>query len=255
MTTKGASVISVPSSRGHAEVVEDDEDDEGEEISEGAAGTFGVRGSGASARKRAKGKHTSSNSNNVHARHRQTQLEDGVLDLDDEDIMPDYSDTPMYEFVNDMGIGRRSQLFLDQQKQLLEKRRLAKLEKQAKKDIVDGEGRAGSTVPQHGEGNEGEEGIGHPDDLKGGHTLDGALEKKEDVKKVALTSKMMPQAKTIELDIESLTVDHAAVDGIEQGPIEYVEESASTRFINSASFSNKFRSEKWTDEETEMFYQ
>lgn len=58
----------------------------------------------------------------------------------------------------------------------------------------------------------------------------------------------------IELDLDSLTVDHATVDGVEQGPIEYVDESSTSRFVNSATFSNKFRSEKWSEDETELFY-
>lgn len=58
----------------------------------------------------------------------------------------------------------------------------------------------------------------------------------------------------IELDLDSLTVDHATVDGIEQGPIEYVDESSTSKFVNSATYSNKFRSEKWSEDETELFY-
>ncbi|KAF8924923.1 Transcription factor TFIIIB component B, partial [Haplosporangium bisporale] len=58
----------------------------------------------------------------------------------------------------------------------------------------------------------------------------------------------------IELDLDSLTVDHATVDGVDQGPIEYVDESSTSRFVNSATFSNKFRSEKWSEDETELFY-
>jgi transcription factor TFIIIB component B'' len=55
--------------------------------------------------------------------------------------------------------------------------------------------------------------------------------------------------------MDSLTVDHAAVDAAaDQGPMEYVEESSTTRFINSASYSKTNKGEKWTDEETEQFY-
>src|SRR5690606_19344160 len=60
----------------------------------------------------------------------------------------------------------------------------------------------------------------------------------------------------IELDMDSLTVDHAVVDApTDQGPMEYVEESSATKFTNSASYSKKNKSEKWSDIETEMFYQ
>lgn len=44
------------------------------------------------------------------------------------------------------------------------------------------------------------------------------------------------------------------MDGVDQGPIEYVDESSTSRFVNSATFSNKFRSEKWSEDETELFY-
>lgn len=44
------------------------------------------------------------------------------------------------------------------------------------------------------------------------------------------------------------------MDGIEQGPIEYVDESSTSKYVNSATFSNKFRSEKWSEDETELFY-
>lgn len=60
----------------------------------------------------------------------------------------------------------------------------------------------------------------------------------------------------IELDMDSLTVDHDIVDAVEdQGPMEYVEESALTKFVNSSSYSTKLKSEKWSEEDTERFYE
>ncbi|KAI8346822.1 hypothetical protein B0O80DRAFT_368550, partial [Mortierella sp. GBAus27b] len=34
-----------------------------------------------------------------------------------------------------------------------------------------------------------------------------------------------------------------------------VEESSSTKFVNSATFNKRISSERWTTEETEMFYE
>ncbi|KAG0362567.1 Transcription factor TFIIIB component B [Podila minutissima] len=221
-TTKGASIITVPSARSHVE--REDEDGDAEE---------------SAARKRAKGKHV------VRPRH-------GEEEVEGEDAMPDYSDTPMYEFVKDMGTGRRSQVFLERQKQIDEKRRVARKERRIK-DIRSAEGRA---TPLHGEGDEEEEVL---------EELEDGIEKEEEVKKAKIATPIPSQPKTfapqvrvvdgrIELDLDSLTVDHAAVDGIEQGPIEYVDESSTSKYVNSATFSNKFRSEKWSEDETELFY-
>ncbi|KAG0032661.1 Transcription factor TFIIIB component B [Podila clonocystis] len=221
-SAKGASIITVPSARSHVE--REDEDGEAEETA---------------ARKRAKGKHV------VRPRH-------GEEEVEGEDAMPDYSDTPMYEFVKDMGSGRRSQVFLERQKLIDEKRRIARKERRIK-DIRSAEGRA---TPLPGEEDEGEEAL---DELEGG------IEKEEEMKKAPIATPTPSQPKTfapqvrvvdgrIELDLDSLTVDHATVDGIEQGPIEYVDESSTSKFVNSATYSNKFRSEKWSEDETELFY-
>lgn len=60
----------------------------------------------------------------------------------------------------------------------------------------------------------------------------------------------------IELDMDSLTVDHAVVDAADHlEPLEYVDESAATRFTNSASYSKKNKSEKWSEEDTELFFE
>ncbi|KAG0333370.1 Transcription factor TFIIIB component B [Podila horticola] len=219
-TAKGASIITVPSARSYER---EDEDGEAEEA----------------ARKRAKGKHV------VRPRH-------GEEEVEGEDAMPDYSDTPMYEFVKDMGTGRRSQVFLERQKQIDEKRKIARKERRIK-DIRSAEGRA---TPLPGEEDEGEEML---------EELESAVEKEEEVKKAKIATTILSQPKTfapqvrvvdgrIELDLDSLTVDHATVDGIEQGPIEYVDESSTSKFVNSATYSNKFRSEKWSEDETELFY-
>ncbi|KAF9204245.1 Transcription factor TFIIIB component B [Podila verticillata] len=218
-TAKGASIISVPSARNHER---EEEEGEAEETA---------------ARKRAKGKHV------VRPRH-------GEEEVEGEEVMPDYSDTPMYEFVKDMGVGRRSQVFLERQKQIDEKRRIARKERRIK-DIRSAEGRA---TPQPGE-----------EDEEFSEEL-GEIEKEEEAKKANIAPpKTSSQPKTfapqvrvvdgrIELDLDSLTVDHATVDGVDQGPIEYVDESSTSRFVNSATFSNKFRSEKWSEDETELFY-
>lgn len=107
----------------------------------------------------------------------------GEEEVEGEDAMPDYSDTPMYEFVKDMGTGRRSQVFLERQKQIDEKRRVARKERRIK-DIRSAEGRA---TPLHGEGDEEEEVL---------EELEDGIEKEEEVKKAKIATPIPSQPKT-----------------------------------------------------------
>ncbi|KAF9406751.1 Transcription factor TFIIIB component B, partial [Podila epigama] len=235
-SAKGASIITVPSARKRI-----DDDGDGTDNGDGEGG-------GNSSRKKAKGKHLIRGNG-----HRSTTGEGGENEeLDGEDVLPDYSDTPMYEFVKDMGVGRRSAVFLERQKQMDEKRRIAKKEKRIK-DIQDEEGSGkdrASMTPQPDE----------DDELEAKEKADVKSKSNMSTPKTPIQPKTFaPQVRVvdgrIELDIDSLTVDHAAVDGVEQGPIEYVEESSTSKFVNSATFSTKFRSEKWTETETDLFYE
>lgn len=107
----------------------------------------------------------------------------GEEEVEGEDAMPDYSDTPMYEFVKDMGTGRRSQVFLERQKQIDEKRKIARKERRIK-DIRSAEGRA---TPLPGEEDEGEEML---------EELESAVEKEEEVKKAKIATTILSQPKT-----------------------------------------------------------
>jgi transcription factor TFIIIB component B'' len=60
-----------------------------------------------------------------------------------------------------------------------------------------------------------------------------------------------PNGETI-VDEESLFVDRA--EEHETDNYVHVEESDATKFINSGSYSKKFRGTRWTAEETELFY-
>ena len=60
-----------------------------------------------------------------------------------------------------------------------------------------------------------------------------------------------PNGETI-VDEESLFVDRA--EGHETDNYVHVEESDATKFVNSGSYSKKFRGTRWTAEETELFY-
>ncbi|KAF9578935.1 Transcription factor TFIIIB component B [Lunasporangiospora selenospora] len=245
------SIISVPSSRTRA-VREETEIEE--DYQEGGSSQH------PQPRKRTKSKHVASQSSTSRGKQpiRQRYGDDeeeangaeGEEELD-EDAVPDYSNTRMFEFVKDMGVGRRSALFIEQQKQLDEKRRLALQERQV---LLDAE-RDGSTPPS---------GYGMYAELDPGQG--SQYSKKEEAKSEQSTPNMASAPKTfapqvrivdgrIELDLDSLTVDHAVVEGGEnQGPMEYVEESASTKFINSATYSKKSKSERWSEADTELFY-
>jgi hypothetical protein len=59
----------------------------------------------------------------------QEQEGEGEEGEEGDEEFPDYSNTPMYEFVKDMGVGRRSAVFMERQKQIDEQRRIAKIEK------------------------------------------------------------------------------------------------------------------------------
>jgi transcription factor TFIIIB component B'' len=60
-----------------------------------------------------------------------------------------------------------------------------------------------------------------------------------------------PNGETI-VDEDSLFVDRA--EEHETDNYVHVEESDATKFINSGSYSKKFRGTRWTAEETELFY-
>ena len=60
-----------------------------------------------------------------------------------------------------------------------------------------------------------------------------------------------PNGETI-VDEESLFVDRA--EGHETDNYVHVEESDATKFVNSGSYSKKFRGTRWTAEETDLFY-
>lgn len=57
------------------------------------------------------------------------------------------------------------------------------------------------------------------------------------------------------LDEDSLVIDRTAeAASHNDGPITTVIESAATRYVNSASYSKKERSERWNDDETKLFF-
>ena len=60
-----------------------------------------------------------------------------------------------------------------------------------------------------------------------------------------------PNGETI-VDEESLLVDRA--EEHETDNYVHIEESDATKFVNSGSYSKKFRGTRWTVEETELFY-
>lgn len=99
--------------------------------------------------------------------------------------MPDYSDTPMYEFVKDMGTGRRSKIFLEHQKIMDEKRRVKRQEK-INREMRIAEGREPSETPAP----EGEEDEEYPE----GEDDNTSVKKDEKDKQRAKSETVTPKA-------------------------------------------------------------
>ncbi|KAH7047670.1 hypothetical protein BKA57DRAFT_493075 [Linnemannia elongata] len=242
----GASVISLPSTRGRAE----SEDISGEDEEDDNDGFTPPK-------KKAKAKYIRPKNNRFGV----GAAEEPQLTEDGEEIVPDYSDTPMYEFVKDMGTGRRSKIFLEHQKIMDEKRRVKRQEK-INREMRIAEGREPSETPAP----EGEEDEEYPEGEDDNTSVKKDEKDKQRAKSETVTPKaapvktFAPQVRVvdgrIELDMDSLTVDHAVVDAADHlEPLEYVDESAATRFTNSASYSKKNKSEKWSEEDTELFFE
>ncbi|KAF9952003.1 Transcription factor TFIIIB component B [Mortierella alpina] len=250
--SKGASIISVPTARTHTERDEEEEEEETPESS-------------TSSRKRSKGKQV------IRNRTRESShMEEGEdLTEDGEDEVPDYSDTYMHEFTKDMGTGRRSKVYFELLKLEEEKR---KLKRQRRRDRA--RQRANANGDKGKVDREMSETPGpaedEVDELAEDYEEQVAIkqdEKDAEAKREPSAPAQQPMNKTlapqvrvvdgrIELDVDSLTVDHDIVDAVEdQGPMEYVEESALTKFVNSSSYSTKLKSEKWSQEDTDRFYE
>lgn len=60
-----------------------------------------------------------------------------------------------------------------------------------------------------------------------------------------------PNGETI-IDEASLFVDRH--DEVDTAEYTHIEESDSTKFVNSATYSKKLRGSRWSAEETELFY-
>ncbi|KAF9183393.1 Transcription factor TFIIIB component B [Haplosporangium sp. Z 767] len=238
---KRASIISVPTARSHTER---DDAEESEDAIE----------SPAPSRKRPKAKAIRTrNRANTEAEEEEEIGEDGL---------PDYSNTYMRDFTKDMGSGRRSKVYYEIEKMLEEKKLQKKLRRQQAREC-DHESRDTSATPAPEEVDELEEADEDDEEQRRIKKDEAERQAKREASTQAQAQsnrRFAPQVRVIdgriELDMDSLTVDHAVVDApADQGPMEYVEESSATKFTNSASYSKKNKSEKWSDVETDMFYQ
>ncbi|KAF9358392.1 Transcription factor TFIIIB component B [Mortierella sp. AD094] len=252
--SKGASVISVPTARSYSELEEIDETEEAE--------------SSNSPRKRSKGKSTRPRNQPI------VYNDDGEeVTEDGEELVPDYANMYMYQFTRDLGVGKRSKVYQEHQKALEAKRRVSK-----RKERIDAirkmEGRGPSPTP--GEDDDDDEDGEEEEEDNDGVARDGdgsgdeeanKQEKAARAKSEISTPKPAPQPKTfapqvrlvdgrIELDVDSLVVDHDIVEAdTNQEPMEYVEESSSTKFVNNSTFSRKIASERWSEKDTNLFYE
>jgi hypothetical protein len=167
----GASIISLPSTRGRAE----SEDVSGEDDEEDNDGFTPPK-------KKAKAKYVRPKNNRFGVATEEPQLNE-----DGEEIVPDYSDTPMYEFVKDMGTGRRSKTFMEHQKIMDEKRRVKRQEK-INREIRIAEGRDASETPAP----EGEEDMEEEEYLEGEDDYNSV--KKDEKDKRAKSEIVTPKA-------------------------------------------------------------
>jgi len=115
--------------------------------------------------------------------------EEPQLNEDGEEIIPDYSDTPMYEFIRDMGTGRRSKTYMEHQKIMDEKRRVKRQEKMNREMRI-AEGRDASETPAPED--EGVEGEYYEDEEGDGYEAIKKDEKDKRAKSEALTPKAAP---------------------------------------------------------------
>ncbi|KAG9327089.1 hypothetical protein KVV02_008719 [Mortierella alpina] len=247
---KGASIISVPTARTHTQRDDEDEEETPESLT--------------SSRKRSKGKQVVRNRTreSSHMEEGEDLTEDG-----DDDEVPDYSDTYMHEFTKDMGIGRRSKIYFELLKLEEEKRKLKRQRRKerARQRANGGKGHGDREVSQAP--GPVEDVVDEPAEEYAEQVAIKQDEKEAEAKREPsvpapqLKNKTLaPQLRVvdgrIELDEDSLVVDHAVVDAVEdQGPMEYVEESTLTKFVNSSSYSTKPKSEKWSEEDTDRFYE
>ncbi|KAG0246918.1 Transcription factor TFIIIB component B [Mortierella sp. GBA43] len=125
---KGASIISIPSARTHTEM-------EAAEESETGESSTTTTGTTSMSRKRAKhGKQIRPSGRASHASQNgvvptgEDGQENGEGEDDEEEAWPDYANMFMYEFVKDLGVGRRSKMFAEHQKLLNQKRKENKKE-------------------------------------------------------------------------------------------------------------------------------
>lgn len=215
--------------------------------------------------------------------------ENGEGEDDEEEAWPDYANMFMYEFVKDLGVGRRSKMFAEHQKLLNQKRKENKKEERIRAiRLYEGRGPVDQSTSSSAstsslQGSSAAEIRGKRAESMGvGAEAEGIMQDDQDDDDDATQPKdegfraengtsassasapglktIAPQVRVIdgriELDMDSMTVDHAVIEApVHQGPMEYVEESSSTKFVNSATFNKRISSERWTTEETEMFYE
>ncbi|KAF9427370.1 Transcription factor TFIIIB component B [Entomortierella beljakovae] len=242
--TKGTS-ITVPSARVHADIEETDDTEDPDNLN--------------SSRKRSKGKSHRPREQPLmySAEEAEELMEDG------EELMPDYANMYMYQFTRDLGVGKRSKVYQEHQKLFETKRRINK-RKQRIKAIREMEGRSQPSFPVPGYMDDEDDEDNEDEDIKGDEN--GGLERYNRAKSEAATPKasqqktFAPQVRIIdgriEVDADSLVVDHDVVEAdTNQGPMEYVEESSSTKFVNSATFNRKIPSERWSEKDTDIFYE
>ncbi|RUS18647.1 hypothetical protein BC937DRAFT_88496 [Endogone sp. FLAS-F59071] len=179
----------------------------------------------------------------------------------------EYLDRPISDFTRDLGEGVVSKAYKEFEEQRLRKRKemmetiKGMVETTEEMNKAKEETRRGKKKKKENENVEAESSVAAGkrkanEVREEGVDSGGPAEKRPKSKESAFAPQVRMVNGKIVLDEESLLIDRSAMAQDEnEGPMEYVEETAMTRLVNSVTHSKRVRTEKWSEAETELFYE
>ncbi|ORX95426.1 hypothetical protein K493DRAFT_315003 [Basidiobolus meristosporus CBS 931.73] len=165
-----------------------------------------------------------------HKRRRKSKTLADIKELEDYDReeQPDYSQVPLYVFCKDTKRGKPTKAFIEKEKAKVERRK-----------------RTQQATP--------------PATPESTHGRDGSEPLRESPGPQLQESPYAPQMRVVDgklvLDDTSLFVEHRQLSNSQGQNLDVVEESAADRYVNSGTYLKRIKSQRWTPQETEMFYQ
>ncbi|KAK9766554.1 hypothetical protein K7432_004278 [Basidiobolus ranarum] len=159
---------------------------------------------------------------------RKSKTLDDIKELEDYDKeeQPDFSHVPLYVFCKDMKRGKPTKAFIEKEKAKVEKRKKVQQ----------------ATPPATPEST-------HDRDMK------ESLLETPNSQENSFAPQMRVVGGKLVLDDTSLFVEHCELNNTQSQNLDVVEESAADRYVNSGTYLKRIKSQRWTPEETEMFYQ